>query len=277
MDSAAIHRGRHRPDHPVRFRPACGRGQTHRRARRLHLQRVRRAVSRRARAGADADSVGNETCPDRQARATPGPTFSVVGLLPALGSAPPGPRPGGSRRTGGAARCGRRERSSAPRSRRPGGHACGPRAGRRSATGWRPCHHAHRRCRHVRARRPCPRATALPAGRASGHAPRASGPGPPASVVQALPPCRGYSGLVTARDRRRGRRGRRRCWPWVGTARPARRQFHSSQADLSYRGIHLIGPGLLKLSPGVNGAHFSTKFTPRSITTRPAPSVHQRP
>jgi hypothetical protein len=108
-----------------------------------------------------------------------------------------GPRRGrGPRRTRRAARCGRRGRSAAPRFWHPGDHACAPRAGRRSATGWRPYDHAHRRCRHVRARRPCPRAIARPDGRASGHGHQASGPGPPAPVAGALPPGRGYDGLI---------------------------------------------------------------------------------
>jgi hypothetical protein len=178
-----------------------------------------------------------------------------------------GPRPGrGSRRTGGAARCGRRGRSAAPRSWHPGDHACAPRADRRSATGWRPCHHAHRRCRHVRARRPCPRATARAAGRASGHARRASGPGPPAPVVRALPRCRGYGGLVDAGSARKPSRVVEGAGRVDRHGSSHRARFHSSHCAS-------IPPASLPLMPGrPTGTH--TGLPPPSPTW-PEPSVRR--
>ena len=70
----------------------------------------------------------------------------------------------------------------------PGGHGCGPRAGRPSAPGARPYRRGRRRCRRARARRPCPHATARPAGRASGRARRPTARVPPAPDAGALPP-----------------------------------------------------------------------------------------
>jgi hypothetical protein len=150
------------------------------------------------------------------------------------------------RRTTGAARCGRRGRSAAPRFWHPGDHACAPRADRHSATGWHPGDHAHRRCRHVRARRPCPRATARPDGRASGHGHRASGPGPPAPVAGALPPCRGYGGVIDrgvvmpwGHQEPVGLSCGHRPWPTTARGRPAIRQ-HSASAPRPVPGLGVV-------------------------------------